>query len=729
MFKHVFYKVASSNAKLALFYDWLFFDPAKDNIMNIEPAILVMHHSMRPHPAITATLLDFLCRIITNFFPKEREKVHAGVTNSLKTILEKRVLPTLQPLFDNARLDEELRMMLRERFPQFVGKEGTDQDMTPLNQGQAAEEESEDTPRFSDDEDDDQSSTPTRKVSRKKQKSNRDNENHDDQEEVLDEEVLEVLQEMKTERKDLAKQCETMENLIRHACDKDYDFQQCSALAAQLAEILKDEFEGKIFPTDPNPDALDDSIGKPIFVAFRWLSESLDGDPRNVILTLLAELYALQPRIGYYLLYFLRSDRNTKRTPKEKANVYKDLCETIDEKYSLDICLVNDMRQCQEDDVNLFVHLLPEIFTNFPKQAIGNTDLLYLVVSCVDGRQIQSLVCNITAKDFLMFKKDSFSTVVNVSLTWETFEQCALWQLASAHDLPLECILPVIPRLSTSKHSEALTSILLLLRQERPTNEILKALLSRDIEAGDNFTSSILLHWQHDYEDKLSDLVSNYLCKQASLGSSKRKRNQPFKSGSGSSSAPHAADLCLHHLDKLRQTNKHTDFFYLDNMQQALQQARNSCTDAQKKKFVDLFALADSESEEEEEESSPKKKSMSKNSVSGSGGGSGGTKSPGKSKMSARNSGNNKRNALTDSSGDSSDNSEDNAKLSSRSKRGGGSGRGAASAASSKTQRKRNTNKVSSYKISSDDSSDDDADTKKPPKKKRAVASTHSDSD
>ncbi|CAG2120876.1 unnamed protein product, partial [Medioppia subpectinata] len=54
--------VAASNAKLSLFYDWLFYDAERDNIMNIEPAILVMYHSIRSHPAITATLLDFLCR-------------------------------------------------------------------------------------------------------------------------------------------------------------------------------------------------------------------------------------------------------------------------------------------------------------------------------------------------------------------------------------------------------------------------------------------------------------------------------------------------------------------------------------------------------------------------------------------------------------------------------------------------------------------------------------------
>lgn len=55
--------VAASNAKLSLFYDWLFFEADRDNIMNIEPAILVMYHSIRSHPAITATLLDFLCRV------------------------------------------------------------------------------------------------------------------------------------------------------------------------------------------------------------------------------------------------------------------------------------------------------------------------------------------------------------------------------------------------------------------------------------------------------------------------------------------------------------------------------------------------------------------------------------------------------------------------------------------------------------------------------------------
>lgn len=83
--------IASANAKLSLFYDWLFFDPLKDNIMNIEPGILVMYHSIRNHPFVSSTLLDFLCRITKNFYVKHEDKIRLGVYNSLKLILDKQV--------------------------------------------------------------------------------------------------------------------------------------------------------------------------------------------------------------------------------------------------------------------------------------------------------------------------------------------------------------------------------------------------------------------------------------------------------------------------------------------------------------------------------------------------------------------------------------------------------------------------------------------------------------
>lgn len=42
-----------------------------------------------------------------------------------------------------------------------------------------------------------------------------------------------------------------------------------------------------------------------------------------VLCTVLAELYGLQPRLGYYLLYFLKS--YNKLDAKSKANLYKEI--------------------------------------------------------------------------------------------------------------------------------------------------------------------------------------------------------------------------------------------------------------------------------------------------------------------------------------------------------------------------------------------------------------------
>ena len=123
------------------------------------------------------------------------------------------------------------------------------------------------------------------------------------------------------------------------------------------------------------------------------------------------------------------------------------------------------------------------------------------------------------------------------------------------------------------------------------------------MNSGDRFVSSCLMNWMHEYEEKLADLLSNHLCKAASgsssvksdFGSKRKRGSQNMKNGVLS----HSAELTLSHLDQLRQTCTQYDFFEQRGIQSALQQVRHSCTESQKKKFMDLFALADSDSEDD----------------------------------------------------------------------------------------------------------------------------------
>lgn len=123
--------LAFANAKLALFYDWLSYSSDSDNIMNIEPGILLMHHSLRAHPQVTASLLDFLCRMVLSFCPSQPQIAEVGIKSALKDILNKGVLLSLDPIFESPRLDEDLRSLVKSTFPEFFQPLPTPQNATP----------------------------------------------------------------------------------------------------------------------------------------------------------------------------------------------------------------------------------------------------------------------------------------------------------------------------------------------------------------------------------------------------------------------------------------------------------------------------------------------------------------------------------------------------------------------------------------------------------------------
>lgn len=589
--------VAASNAKLSLFYDWFFFDPEKDSIMNIEPAILVMFYSMRSHPAITATLMDFLCRIMNNFCPMYAEQIKSGIYRSLRTILEKRVLQSLQPLFENPKLDKELRALVRLNFLEFMSADVVKVEEEELikeepimeieNNGLSVENNLSDA-AFSDDEDD----TPTRKNKFETGfRPIRDPERYQPVDiteylQQLDGDVRDYTMQLQSEN-DQEIQCEIMDRLMQTIVREDeFDSDLTSTLAICLCQILISQFNNNIFPTEVDDESLEESIGTPLFVMLRFLSSTPEEDPSRIpLLQLLGEMYMKQPRIGYHLLYFLKVGKLS----DEKMSTYKDFVKSLDG-HSLESCLMADLKICQEDDVRLFTFLMPDIYTHFPNVCIGNAELLHLIVSSIDGTQLQELICQILQGNLVMFNvKESFLSVLNASLEWETLEQYFLWQLITAHNIPVEHIMPILPKLDFSRHAEALTSIMVLLKQDCPTTELLRPILCRECKKNDFFTVSILNYWAQEFEDKLAELIYAQFSK-ANGGTPSKKRHRP---GANAKKDVPSADQILSHLDHMRQICRNISLLNHESIQTALQQVQQNASDSQKTKFSDLLALAE----------------------------------------------------------------------------------------------------------------------------------------
>eukprot|EP00092_Neocalanus_flemingeri_P039033 GFUD01042492.1.p1 GENE.GFUD01042492.1~~GFUD01042492.1.p1 ORF type:complete len:1017 (-),score=289.29 GFUD01042492.1:159-2987(-) len=508
--------VASSNVKLALFYDWIFFDLASDSIMNLEPAVLVMHHSMKPHPQITASLLDFLSRLVNNFLPSSSDQVLLCVTAAFQHVQEKGVLPLLTPLLFNKNLNQGLRKFLMRIFQSLYLMENP-----PVEKPTPVQEYSIIHPiptvQFSDDEDDSEDENLMIHETRNNGLTSNGEAKNDHINEILSK--IEALP--KEENSLQSKLVELMKTILSRPV-----FAEDSKLIAEsLSVSLSSQFEGKLFPaTFPSPATVQLCLSQPVFSLFSCLS-----DPRRqTVMELLANLQFLQPRVGYCLLLYLISSQAQSSHEDDSLSPYTEFCQALGTDCSLAACLVRDLTQCQNDDVDLFLYLVPPLYDLLPHSTLGNVPLLYLIVSCVDGSQVQSLVSKIVSQQLTLLHGDTCQPILEASLSWETFEQFAFWQLFNAHDLPLYPILNFLPKLSVKSDAEALTSVMLLLKKKVPTEKMISKCLARE-PAGDDFFSALCSFWMKYCEEKLASMVVVFLSKYLNEGAGSKKRRADLK--------------------------------------------------------------------------------------------------------------------------------------------------------------------------------------------------------
>jgi len=606
-------QVISANVKLALFYDWIFFNPPNDNIMSLEPAILVMSHSLGPHPQVTATLLDFVVRLVSNFYPTHANQILNSITSSFKHAKDTGVIPRLTPVIFNASLSPSLRKSLRNTFEELYLAENppiqknivqpepasNNHDILPANSSDSME-----TVQFSDDEDNSdeeklcmvQEASPSKKSLKSESSPNKGLMKQSSNGEV-DINLKKIMTKIELISKSEVSQIsglisEVMKSLLIRPV-----FAEDSKLVAEsLSENLASEFEGKFFhQTSASSTLPQDYLSQPIFSLFHCLT-----DPRkDSVMELLANLQFLQPRLGYYLLLFLTSSPETDISQDDKISLYTEFCQAISSGCSLADCLVRDLTGCQDDDVDLFIHLIPSLYRLFPSSTLGNVPLFYLIVSCVDGSQIQNLVYKIVSQQLILLHGDTCLAIMEASLEWETFEQYAFWNIYNAHELPIASIQNFLPKLSSKYHAEALTHVLFILKKKKANMEILNKCIKRE-PAGDDFLSTLCGFWMKYCPKLLTSAVAELVTKSISQdGNRKRKADPRIRVQEKSS----ILQILGHFTPALKNCK---ELFEDDAVVKSFQKLSESCLESTKLNHPEMFEFLASlhkkyESEEDEQ--------------------------------------------------------------------------------------------------------------------------------
>ncbi|KNA22612.1 hypothetical protein SOVF_031030 [Spinacia oleracea] len=111
-------KYFEANVKLTLFYDWLFFDEKVDNVMNVEPAMLLMVNSIPRYIDITNSLLEFLLLVVENYDMDRKNVIYNGVSSAISMLVSKGVIGSLD-IFSSCKL---LSPFVKEMLQRFMSK-------------------------------------------------------------------------------------------------------------------------------------------------------------------------------------------------------------------------------------------------------------------------------------------------------------------------------------------------------------------------------------------------------------------------------------------------------------------------------------------------------------------------------------------------------------------------------------------------------------------------------
>ena len=322
----------------------------------------------------------------------------------------------MSPLFEAPKLDPELKSLIRSTFPEFCsGGEGFNSNNAAAESNDCNNTSTEHEARFSDDEDQDSTQEKLKPAVISESLNGKAADRLltiPSQSEVvtlmdqLEEDNRMFLVKLMSEN-DLESKCTLMEKHIEHIISDELRPEVAAQIAAVWSFTFQTEFSKRLFPSHVDSESLEDSIGSPFFVLLRNLCESNEDDASRLpLLTLLSHLGSHFPNIGYILLYFIKVAKIA------DYSAYKQLAESMQSSKNVSPVLMQDLRNCQDDDLDMFCFILPDVYKAFEPIVLSNPQFLHLTVSCIDASQLADLICHVLRSELKMLKSDNLVEVI-----------------------------------------------------------------------------------------------------------------------------------------------------------------------------------------------------------------------------------------------------------------------------------------------------------------------------
>ncbi|KPM06918.1 DUF2356 domain containing protein [Sarcoptes scabiei] len=364
-----------------------------------------------------------------------------------------------------------------------------------------------------------------------------------------------------------------------HDYEKDTESEEFKSIVVKvLGQIFSKHLNKRLIPVDyslsllnwlqPDEQLLKESIWPPVRVMLSYLvtfhdktdssreasdssenEDNEDSDKKNdlqknesnekmpILREILTTIYNQNESFGHLLLLYLRNIGKTK-----SLGIYCNLMRSLRKKPH-ETC-VKDLQICANHDYFVMFLLIPVAIKAIPSLSNSNLKLLNLILTYADFNAIHYLCFGIMGEKFSLFQKDSLQDIlVNLS-NYDHIQQSFFWDLLKAHEFPIEIYISLAKQIENGKKLRIISTIKLKVflsfrtgnnqflinhivqsfKCLEPTSHYFKLLINRDQhKIIDLFIVNILMFWVKKHEEKLSDIIANYV---SSIISSPTKRNK-----------------------------------------------------------------------------------------------------------------------------------------------------------------------------------------------------------
>eukprot|EP01080_Neovahlkampfia_damariscottae_P005589 gene5589-9405_t len=476
-------------------YDWLFYNPKLDSIMNLEPAMLLIVHSTNPKVYdVTSMLLDCLFRHMTaKNWIQSHEIVTSNVQRAIKQLIAKNVVSSLSVIMDCQLINQTIRDTVRNFFPNELKKQALPKIQTSGLQNKSPIKKSPISPN-----------KPTPEIFKPK---------------IANISIFEPHMTNLAEAIATGKTHESMGKIFE-IMEKENNQETVIQLGEYFARVFAAEFKNE----DVNLHKEKLLKSHNLSILFKRIEVNLQSKEKNSIYeNLLKSMSKHEPSIGYRLLCFCFL----------KSNKISSILDLFDIKFSLEFIqkeidmklyhwflssrktdklseeevFLNDIRVFSDDNISLVISFLPIIIKTFESYCKGSIQFFYFIISNCNPIQLNLILNLIQTKRITLIGDGNISKFITSSQQWDYFEKEAFWNIFVSEENP-ELEFDEFLELLVKSEKEPNFQLISYLSKFIPNYESVKCLM---ISKSENlFHSTLMLNFLKN-EQILETLLSNII--------------------------------------------------------------------------------------------------------------------------------------------------------------------------------------------------------------------------